>query len=100
MHETWTLTKRELRAYFDGPTAYVVLSVFLAITGWFFGNALFLQNVASLRSIFSIAPFIFLFFVPALTMASFAEERRSGTLELLLTLPCVTGKSLLANCCP
>ena len=87
MHATWTLTQRELRAYFDGPAAYVVLSVFLAITGWFFGNALFLQNVASLRSVFSIAPFVFLFFVPALTMASFAEERRSGTLELLLTLP-------------
>ena len=87
MQETWTLTKRELRAYFDGPAAYVVLSVFLAITGWFFGNALFLQNVASLRSVFSIAPFIFLFFIPALTMATFAEERRAGTLELLLTFP-------------
>ena len=87
MHETWTLTKRELHAYFDGPAAYVVLSVFLAITGWFFGSTLFLQNLASLRSVFSIAPFIFLFFVPALTMASFAEERRAGTLELLLTFP-------------
>ena len=87
MQETWTLTKRELRAYFDGPAAYVVLSVFLAITGWFFGNALFLQNVASLRSVFSIAPFVFLFFIPALTMATFAEERRAGTLELLLTFP-------------
>ncbi|MCY3595652.1 MAG: ABC transporter permease subunit [Bacteroidetes bacterium] len=87
MHQTWILTKRELRAYFDGPAAYVVLCVFLAITGWFFSNALFLQNVASLRSVFSIAPFIFLFFMPALTMSSFAEERRAGTLELLLTLP-------------
>ena len=47
MHETWTLTKRELHAYFDGPAAYVVLSVFLAITGWFFGSALFLQTLAS-----------------------------------------------------
>lgn len=84
---TWTLVRRELRTYFDTPIAYVVLSVFLAITGWFFGNALFLQNVASLRSVFSIAPFIFLFFIPALTMASFAEERRAGTLELLLTFP-------------
>ena len=87
MNQTWTLTKRELRAYFDGPAAYVVLCVFLAITGWFFGNALFLQNVASLHSVFSIAPFIFLFFMPALTMSTFAEERRAGTLELLLTLP-------------
>ena len=87
MHQTWTLTQRELRAYFDGPAAYVVLSVFLAITGWFFANPLFLANEASLRPMFNIASFVFLFFVPALTMSSFAEERRAGTLELLLTFP-------------
>ena len=87
MYETWTLTKRELKSFFDGPAAYVVLIVFLVITGWFFANPLFLQNEASLRSMFSIASFVFLFFVPALTMSSFAEERRAGTLELLLTFP-------------
>lgn len=87
MHETWTLTKRELRAYFDSPAAYVVLTVFLLITGWFFATSLFLENVASLRSVFDIVPFIFLFFIPAITMSTFAEERRSGTLELLLTMP-------------
>ena len=87
MNETWTLTQRELRAYFDGPAAYVVLSVFLAITGWFFANPLFLANEASLRNMFSIASFVFLFFIPALTMSTFAEERRAGTLELLLTFP-------------
>lgn len=87
MHETWTLTKRELRAYFDSPAAYVVLSVFLLITGWFFANSLFLDNVASLRSVFDVVPFVFLFFIPAITMSTFAEERRAGTLELLLTLP-------------
>ncbi len=87
MHEIWTLTKRELHAYFDSPAAYVVLSVFLLFTGWFFGNTLFLENVASLRSVFNIVPFIFLFFIPAITMSTFAEERRAGTLELLLTFP-------------
>ena len=87
MHETWTLTKRELHAYFASPAAYVVLSAFLLFTGWFFGNALFLENVASLRSVFNIAPVIFLVFIPAITMSTFAEERRAGTLELLLTLP-------------
>ncbi|NNE47419.1 MAG: ABC transporter permease subunit [Rhodothermales bacterium] len=87
MHETWILTKRELRAYFDSPAAYVVLSVFLLITGWFFANSLFLDNLASLRSVFDIVPFIFLFFIPAITMSTFAEERRSGTIELLMTLP-------------
>lgn len=84
---TWTLTKRELRAYFDSPAAYVVLVVFLLITGWFFSTSIFLENVASLRSVFNVAPFVFLFFVPAITMSTFAEERRSGTLELLLTMP-------------
>ena len=102
MHETWTLAKRELHAYFESPAAYVVLSVFLLFTGWFFGNALFLENVASLRSMFDIAPFIFLFFIPAITMSLFAEERRSGTLELLLTMPVrdwqiIAGKLLAAT---
>jgi len=60
MRETWTLTKRELRSYFDGPSAYVILSVFLLFTGWFFGSTLFLENKASLRSMFDIVPFIFL----------------------------------------
>lgn len=87
MRETWTLTKRELHAFFDSPAAYVVLSVFLLFTGWFFGNRLFLENVTSMRSVFDMAPFIFLFFIPALTMSVFAEERRAGTLELLLTFP-------------
>lgn len=87
MRESWTLAKRELRAYFDSPIAYVVLTVFLLITGWFFSSSLFLENVASLRTVFNVVPFIFLFFIPAVTMSTFAEERRSGTLELLLTLP-------------
>ncbi|MDX1429754.1 MAG: ABC transporter permease [Rhodothermales bacterium] len=102
MRETWTLAKRELRAYFDGPAAYVVLSVFLLFTGWFFANSLFLENVASLRSMFDIVPFIFLFFIPAITMSTFAEERRSGTLELLMTMPIrdwqvIVGKLLAAS---
>ena len=87
MRAAWILSKRELSAYFSNPTAYVVISIFLLITGWFFSTTVFLDNVASLRSVFSIVPLIFLFFVPAITMSTFAEERRSGTLELLLTLP-------------
>ena len=87
MRETWTLARRELRSYFDSPAAYVVLSVFLLFSGWFFATPLFIENNATLRSVFDIIPFIFLFFVPAITMSTFAEERRSGTLELLLTMP-------------
>ncbi len=87
MATSWSLAQREIRAFFDGPLAYVVLTVFLLIVGWFFGTTLFLQNVASLREVFNIIPFIFLFFIPALTMSTFAEERRARTLELLLTMP-------------
>lgn len=79
--------RRELRSYFNSPVAYVVIIVFLAIIGWFFTSNLFLMNVASLRIVFELVPVIFLFFVPAITMRLVAEERKSGTLELLTTRP-------------
>jgi len=81
------LCKKELKDYFDSPIAYIVITIFLLITGWFFFSDLFLVNQASLRNLFSIVPFIFMFFVPAVTMRLISEEKRSGTIELLLTLP-------------
>jgi ABC-2 type transport system permease protein len=65
----------------------VVIVVFLAIVGWFFTSDLFLINVASLRIVFELVPLVFLFFVPAITMRLLAEEKKSGTLELLATRP-------------
>jgi len=93
--------RRELRSYFNSPVAYVVIVVFLAIIGWFFTSNLFLMNVASLRIVFELVPLIFLFFVPAVTMRLLAEEKKSGTLELLTTKPVrdveiVLGKFLAA----
>ncbi len=79
--------RRELQSYFNSPVAYVVIIVFLAIVGWFFTSNLFLVNVASLRVMFDLVPLIFLFFVPAITMRLIAEEKKSGTLELLTTKP-------------
>jgi len=79
--------RRELRSYFDSPVAYVVIVVFLAIVGWFFTSNLFLINVASMRVVFELVPLVFLFFVPATTMRLLAEEKKSGTLELLTTKP-------------
>jgi ABC-2 type transport system permease protein len=79
--------QRELRSYFNSPVAYVVIVVFLAIVGWFFTNNIFLANIASLRLVFELVPLIFLFFVPAITMRLLAEEKKSGTLELLTTKP-------------
>ena len=79
--------RRELRSYFNSPVAYVVMVVFLVIIGWFFSSNMFLMNVASMRIVFEIVPLIFLFFVPAITMRLLAEEKKSGTLELLTTKP-------------
>jgi len=79
--------RREIRSYFNSPVAYVVIIVFLAIIGWFFTSNLFVINVASLRVVFELVPLIFLFFVPAITMRLLAEEKKSGTLELLTTKP-------------
>jgi ABC-2 type transport system permease protein len=93
--------RRELRSYFNSPVAYVVIVVFLAIIGWFFTSNLFLSNVASLRIVFELVPLVYLFFVPAITMRLLAEEKKSGTLELLTTKPVrdveiVLGKFLAA----
>jgi ABC-2 type transport system permease protein len=83
----FAIFRRELRSYFNSPVAYVVIVVFLAIIGWFFTSNLFLMNVASLRVVFELVPLIFLFFIPAITMRLLAEEKKSGTLELLTTKP-------------
>ena len=79
--------KKELRSFFDSHIAYIVITIFLLICGWFFFSDLFLVNQASLRNLFNILPFIFMFFVPAITMRLISEEKRSGTIEVLVTLP-------------
>ena len=93
--------RREIRSYFNSAVAYVVIVVFLAIVGWYFSNNLFLINIASMRIVFELVPLVFLFFVPAVTMRLLAEEKKSGTLELLTTKPVrdveiVLGKFLAA----
>ena len=93
--------RREIRSYFNSAVAYVVIVVFLAIVGWYFSNNLFLMNTASMRIVFELVPLVFLFFVPAVTMRLLAEEKKSGTLELLTTKPVrdveiVLGKFLAA----
>jgi ABC-2 type transport system permease protein len=84
---TIVFCKKELRSFFDSPIAYIVITIFLLISGWFFFSDLFLVNQASVRNLFGIVPFIFMFFVPAVTMRLISEEKRSGTIEVLLTLP-------------
>ena len=87
MKKVLPIFKREMHAYFFSPVAYIVISVFLLITGWFFTGQLFLANDSSLRGMLDIIPFIFIFFVPAVTMRLISEERKSGTIELMFTMP-------------
>lgn len=85
------ITRRELQAYFDSPVAYIVVIAFLLLAGWMFFSPLFLMGHADMRGLFAPAPFgpsmLLVILAPAVTMRLVADERRSGTLELLLTLP-------------
>jgi ABC-2 type transport system permease protein len=104
MKPIWSIAKRELKTFFDSLVAYILLVVFLGVSGfftWLFGSDIFFVGQASLQPFFSIAYFTLFFFIPALTMRMLAEEKRSGTLELLLTKPItdwnvVLGKFLAA----
>ena len=87
MNKVLPIFRREMFAYFYSPVAYIVISVFLILTGWFFTSEMFLANDSSLRSVFGIIPFIFIFFVPAITMRLISEEKKSGTIELMFTMP-------------
>lgn len=87
MKQTWTIARREFRSYFDHPTAYILVVAFLALALFLTFRSLFALNVASLRSFFSLLPWLSSVFVPAITMRSFAEERRSGTYEWLAAQP-------------
>lgn len=87
MSQILVLTKRELQAYFASPVAYIIMTLFLILAGWFFSSGLFLANSADLRPLFSGIRMILLFFVPAISMRLLAEEKRLGTIELLSTMP-------------
>ena len=98
-----TITKRELASYFQSPVAYVFIIIFLVLSGFFtfmVGN-FFSRNEASLAAFFLWHPWLYLFLVPAAGMRLWAEERRSGSIELLLTMPitpyeAIVGKFLAA----
>jgi len=85
---------REFSEYFISPIAYIVISIFLLITGWFFFSSFFLSKQASMRSFFMLLPITFSFVVPAITMRLLSEEIKVGTYETLLTLP-VTFRDVL-----
>ena len=84
---SFVIAKRELKSYFSSPIAYIVTGLFVAASGILFFNTFFLANRAELRNFFSLLPITLSFFIPALTMRMFAEEKRSSSLETLMTLP-------------
>jgi ABC-2 type transport system permease protein len=91
--------KRELAGYFATPVAYVLIVVFLMLCGIFSFSigGLYERNQADLRSLFTYLPWLYLFLIPAVSMRLWAEERRSGTIELLLTLPISLGQAVVGK---
>jgi len=88
MKTIWLITKRELNSFFDSLIAFIMIVLFLGFSGfftWISGSDIFLVGQASLRTFFSIAYWTLFFFIPALTMRLIAEEKKSGTIEMLLT---------------
>jgi ABC-2 type transport system permease protein len=101
MKNIFAITRKELKSYWNSPIAYIYVTVFLALVSWLFFENFFLQGQASLRDFFGLLPMAFVLFVPAITMRLWAEEKKLGTIELLMTLPLrdhevVLGKFLAA----
>jgi ABC-2 type transport system permease protein len=98
----WAIFKKEINGFFSSLTGYLVIGVFLALISLFMwivpGQFNVIENgYASMESLFAIAPWVFLFLVPAITMKMISEEKRSGTLELLYTRPVSELEIILAK---
>jgi ABC-2 type transport system permease protein len=101
MKNIFAIARREFQGYFNSLIAYVFLVIYLLLTSWLFFRLFFLNGQASMRLMFDVLPWVFLFFIPAITMRLWAEEKKVGTMELLMTLPirdrdAVVGKYLAA----
>ena len=101
MSPALVISRREIRTYFNSAVAYIVVTVFTVLTGYLFFTQLFVEKQADMRGFFNIMPLLFMFMVPAITMRLLADEKSSGTLELLITMPVrdwevVVGKFLAA----
>lgn len=99
MKALWIIAKRELSGYFSSPVAYVFLVIFLLVAGFltFTAGAFFERGEASLAAFFGWHPWLYLVLVPAVGMRLWSEERRAGTIELLLTLPVTTWQAILGK---
>ncbi|MDO8526977.1 MAG: ABC transporter permease [Deltaproteobacteria bacterium] len=92
-----TIAKREFKAYFQSPIAYIYLVTFLVLVHWIFLRGFFVIGQGNLRSFFTLLPWVYLFFVPAVAMGKWSEERKQGTIELLFTMPISETQILLGK---
>ena len=99
MKSTLTIAKRELRGYFASPVAFVFIVIFLLLAGFFtfMVAGFFERGEANLAAFFSWHPWLYLFLVPAVGMRMWSEERRLGTIELLLTMPVTPWQAIVGK---
>ena len=97
MRGTMTVFRREFGAYFNSPIAYIFIIAFLAFNSVLFITGFFLGGTADLRNFFGSLPWFLIFFIPAVSMRLWAEDKRLGTFELLMTLPIGAGEVMLGK---
>jgi len=97
MKHILTISGRQFRSYFNGPVAYIVICIVMLTLGFFFWNTFFLYGRASAREMFRWLGLILVFALPALTMGLLAEEKRTGTIELLITMPVTEAQVILGK---
>ncbi len=98
----WSLYLKEVKTYLSSLTGYIFIAVFLIVTGlflWVFPNInnILYSGVADIQGLFNLSPFLFLLLIPAITMRSFSEEKRVGTIELLFTKPLSDNQIIVAK---
>src|ERR1700752_3627695 len=99
MHNVGIIMRRELASYFATPLAYVFIVIFLLLANWFafYAGAFYERGQAALDSLFGFVPWRYLFLIPALSMKLWAEERNSGSIELLMTQPVTLREAVLGK---
>lgn len=99
MNSAMAIARREFANYFATPLAYVFIVIYLALSGWFtfYLGGLYERNQADLLPFFNYQPWLFLILIPAISMRLWAEERKSGSIELLMTLPITMWEAILGK---
>lgn len=97
MRQVVHILRKEFSAYFVSPIAYIVISIFLLVTGWLFFTTFFLFNQANLRTFYTLLPVVFAFVIPAITMRLISEELNIGSDEILFTMPVTYGDVIIGK---